>query len=35
VVVAHEEPNAGPLRNTVDLLFGPGRDVSDVWVWKL
>jgi len=35
VVVAHDEPNAGPLRNTVDLLFGPGRDVSDVWVWKL
>ena len=26
VVLANDEPNAGPLRDTVDLLFGPGRE---------
>ena len=35
VVLADDEPNAGPLRKTVDLLFGPGPRVSDVWVWKI
>jgi hypothetical protein len=34
-VLAHDEPNAGPLRTTVDQLFGQGRDVSDVTVWTV
>jgi hypothetical protein len=35
LVLARDEPNAGPLRNTVDLLYGPATAVSDVWIWKL
>jgi hypothetical protein len=25
---------AGPLRDTLDKLFGPGRRVDGVWLWR-
>ena len=35
VVLAPDAPHADDLHNTVNLLFGPGRMVSDVWLWDV
>ena len=35
VVANQGQVNAAPLRQTMDALFGPGRDVADVTVWQV
>ena len=35
MVLAPDAPHADDLHNTVNLLFGPGRMVSDVWLWDV
>jgi hypothetical protein len=35
VVLAPDAPHGDDLHNTLDLLFGQGRAVSDVWLWDV
>ncbi|UWZ34115.1 hypothetical protein Drose_22985 [Dactylosporangium roseum] len=35
VVLADRHGNSEAVRRTVDQLFGPGRHVSDVWLWDV
>jgi hypothetical protein len=35
VALATAEPNAGPLRATLEGLFGPARPIADAWVWRV
>jgi hypothetical protein len=35
VVLAPDAPHADELHATLDALFGPGRQVADVWLWDV
>lgn len=35
VLANRGQANAGPLRQTMDALFGPGQEVADVTVWRV
>ncbi|GAB2925408.1 glycosyl transferase [Micromonospora polyrhachis] len=35
MVLAESQPNATPLRETLNALFGPGIRVADAWTWRV
>ncbi|MEV8513684.1 hypothetical protein [Dactylosporangium sp. NPDC051484] len=35
LVLPDQHGNSEVIRQTAELLFGPGRHVSDVWIWKV
>ncbi|GAB3855460.1 glycosyl transferase [Dactylosporangium cerinum] len=35
IILADGHGNSDAIRQTADLLFGPGEHVEDVWVWKV
>ncbi|MER7007134.1 DUF6541 family protein [Dactylosporangium sp. NPDC000555] len=35
LVLPDQHGNSEAIRQTAELLFGPGRHVSDVWIWKV
>ncbi|MGI5212168.1 hypothetical protein [Plantactinospora sp. CA-290183] len=34
VVLAHSQPNAPALRQTLEGLYGPATEVADAWIWR-